>query len=98
MANDASNGARYMKFGLLDDGDDDGYNGIDLMGISIVFVKQDAFLFGSGPFHRIYEAGIFLALQRSPKCVETAKDLSLTYHLIVDNLIIVIFLLSYSSH
>ena len=35
-----------MKFGLLDGGEDSEYNGDGFVEISIIFVIQDAFIFG----------------------------------------------------
>ena len=43
-----------MKFGLLDGGADNDYNGDSFVEISKRFAMQDTLVFGTEPFDRVY--------------------------------------------
>ena len=50
QANRINNGARKIRFGSLDGGDDSEYTGIDFVEICEISVSQDALFSGTGPF------------------------------------------------
>ena len=53
MANAANNSEREKESNSLDDREDGEYNGIDFVGISQIYMMQDACLLGTWPFDRV---------------------------------------------
>ena len=47
-------GAREVKIGLPDDRDNAEHSVVDLREISEIFVYQNGFFFGMGPFYQVY--------------------------------------------
>ena len=49
----SNNGAPEMKAGSTEGGEDDKYNGVGLVEISEIIVKQNIFFSGTAPFDRV---------------------------------------------
>ena len=53
QANFVNNGTLELKSDLFEGGEDDEYNSVELVEISIIFVSQDDFTYGAASFDEV---------------------------------------------